>query len=81
MGNRIQKVILNAAESLVDQGIGSPAIVDDVISSGFGRRLAYPCLFKRLGTVGLDVMYTIAKGWGSQPSSRWQRTLKKRGRK
>jgi 3-hydroxybutyryl-CoA dehydrogenase len=32
--------------------------VDDVISYGFGRRLAYTANFKRLDLIGLDFLYT-----------------------
>ncbi|TET88535.1 MAG: 3-hydroxyacyl-CoA dehydrogenase family protein, partial [Dehalococcoidia bacterium] len=47
-GNRIQGAIGREVQSLVDQGVCSPSMVDDIISFGFGRRMAYTGYFKRL---------------------------------
>ncbi|UCH43173.1 MAG: 3-hydroxyacyl-CoA dehydrogenase family protein, partial [Dehalococcoidales bacterium] len=40
-GNRIQGAIAREVRSLVDQGVCTPEMVDDIIQFGFGRRMAY----------------------------------------
>ncbi|MBA7682017.1 hypothetical protein ES703_90363 [subsurface metagenome] len=42
-------------------------MIDDIISFGFGRRMAYTGYFKRLDLIGLDFLYTAAKGRGQEP--------------
>ena len=42
-------------------------MADDVISFGFGRRLAYVAVFKRLDMIGLDFTYKLMSGWGQEP--------------
>jgi len=69
VGNRIQGAIAREIRSLVDQGVCPPAVIDDIISFGFGRRMAYTGYFKRLDLIGLDFTYTSAKGRGQEP---WQ---------
>lgn len=64
VGNRIQGVIRGEVESLVDKGVCTPQMIDDIIQFGFGRRMAYTGYFKRLDLVGLDFRYTAAKGQG-----------------
>ena len=66
-GNRIQHVIAREVQSLVDKGVCTPEMVDDVIQYGFGRRMAYTGYFKRQDLVGLDLGYTAAKGRGQEP--------------
>lgn len=66
-GNRIQEAIWREIQLLVDQGVCSPGMIDDIISFGFGRRMAYTAFFKRLDLVGLDFEYTIAKAQGEEP--------------
>ncbi|HEY90644.1 MAG TPA: 3-hydroxyacyl-CoA dehydrogenase family protein, partial [Dehalococcoidia bacterium] len=44
-----------------------PELIDDVISFGFGRRMAYTGYFKRLDLIGLDFITTQAKGRGAEP--------------
>lgn len=66
-GNRIQGAIGREVQSLVDQGVCSPSMVDDIISFGFGRRMAYTGYFKRLDLMGLDFSYTMAKEQGLEP--------------
>ena len=39
-------------------------MIDDVISFGFGRRMAYTGYFKRLDLIGLDFGYEAAKAGG-----------------
>ena len=66
-GNRIQGAITREIYSLVDKGVCSPSMIDDIISFGFGRRMAYTGYFKRMDLVGLDLSYTAAKGRGREP--------------
>ncbi len=42
-------------------------MIDDIISFGFGRRMACTGYFKRLDLIGLDLGYTAAKGRGQEP--------------
>ena len=53
-GNRIQGAIAREARSLVDQGVCTPEMIDDIIQFGFGRRMAYTGYFKRMDLIGLD---------------------------
>jgi 3-hydroxybutyryl-CoA dehydrogenase len=39
-------------------------MIDDVISFGFGRRMAYTGYFKRMDLIGLDFGYWAAQGRG-----------------
>jgi 3-hydroxybutyryl-CoA dehydrogenase len=67
IGNRIQVAIGKEIESLVDKGIATPEMIDDVISFGFGRRMAYTAYFKRQDLMGLDFSYNAIKERGGQP--------------
>jgi 3-hydroxybutyryl-CoA dehydrogenase len=67
IGNRIQGVIGREIQALVDQGIATPEMIDDVIQYGFGRRMTYTGYFKRLDLIGLDFIYGMAKGRGAEP--------------
>ena len=51
--NRIQGVIAQECQKLVDEGLGTPEVVDNVITFGFGRRMGYTGYFKRSDLVGL----------------------------
>jgi len=42
-------------------------MIDDIISFGFGRRMAYSGYFKRLDLMGLDFSYKMAKEHGLEP--------------
>ncbi|MFC2041062.1 3-hydroxyacyl-CoA dehydrogenase family protein [Chloroflexota bacterium] len=66
-GNRIQRAIAREVESLVDKGVCSPIAIDDIISFGFGRRMAYTGYFKRLDLIGLDLGYKAVKSRGQEP--------------
>ncbi|UCH43187.1 MAG: hypothetical protein JSW16_01225, partial [Dehalococcoidales bacterium] len=46
--------IAREVRSLVDQGVCTPEMVDDIIQFGFGRRMAYTGYFKRSDLIGLD---------------------------
>jgi len=65
IGNRIQGAIAREIASLIDQGISYPEMIDDVISYGFGRRMAYTGYFKRMDLIGLDFSATAARGRGT----------------
>lgn len=66
-GNRIQRAIRREVKSLVDKGVCSPETIDDVISYGFGRRMAYTSIFKRWDLIGLDFFYMSSKRRGIEP--------------
>jgi 3-hydroxybutyryl-CoA dehydrogenase len=66
-GNRIQGALRREIQSLVDKGVCSPEMIDDIISFGFGRRMAYTGYFKRQDLIGLDLAYTVAKARGEEP--------------
>ena len=67
IGNRIQWAIGREIRSLIDHGTCSPQTIDDVISFGFGRRMAYTAYFKRMDLIGLDFGYHRAKERGVEP--------------
>ncbi|MAG14500.1 MAG: 3-hydroxyacyl-CoA dehydrogenase [Dehalococcoidales bacterium] len=67
IGNRLQVALTNEIQSLIDQGLCTPSMADDIISFGFGRRLVYFGVFKRYDFMGLDVLYAIRSGWGQEP--------------
>jgi 3-hydroxybutyryl-CoA dehydrogenase len=67
IGNRIQGGIGREVQWLVDHGIATPEMIDDVIQFGFGRRMAYSAYFKQADLRGLDFSYNMAKGHGGQP--------------
>ncbi len=67
VGNRIQGVIGREIQSLVDEEVCSLEMIDDIISFGFGRRMAYTGYFKRMDLIGLDFIYNTAKGRGLEP--------------
>jgi len=67
IGNRIQGAIGREIQSLIDHGTCSPQTIDDIISFGFGRRMAYTAYFKRLDLIGLDFSYRMAKDRGIEP--------------
>jgi 3-hydroxybutyryl-CoA dehydrogenase len=67
VGNRIQGAISREVQSLVDKGVCSPETIDDVISYGFGRRMAYTGVFARWDLIGLDFLYSTSKGRGLEP--------------
>ena len=64
IGNRLQGAIRKESQSLIDKGICTPQMIDDVIIYGFGRRTPYSGYFKRLDLIGLDGTYLrqVARG-------------------
>ncbi len=67
VGNRLQGSLGREIQSLVDRGVATPQMIDDIISFGFGRRMAYTGYFKRLDLIGLDFIATQARGRGLEP--------------
>jgi len=53
--NRIQGAIARECRSLVDEGLGTPEVIDNVITFGFGRRMGYTGYFKRQDLIGLKL--------------------------
>ncbi len=53
--NRIQGAISRECQTLVDEGLATPEVIDNVITFGFGRRMGYTGYFKRQDLVGLKV--------------------------
>ena len=53
--NRIQGAIRQECQTLVDEGLGTPEVIDNVITFGFGRRMGYTGYFKRQDLVGLKI--------------------------
>lgn len=70
IGNRIQGAIARECMALVDKGVATPEMIDDVISFGFGRRMTYTGYFKRLDLIGLDFVYDSSGGYRGQAWSR-----------
>ena len=64
VGNRLQGVLRKEIQSLVDKGVCTPKMIDDVIIYGFGRRMPYSGYFKRWDLIGLNGVYErqIARG-------------------
>ncbi|MFC2033774.1 3-hydroxyacyl-CoA dehydrogenase family protein [Chloroflexota bacterium] len=67
IGSRLQDWLFADIKNLVDQGIATPAMIDDAISYGFGRRMAYVAFFKRWDMIGIDFIHTIMNSWGQEP--------------
>ena len=67
VGNRIQGAIGREIQSLINQEVCTHEMIDDVISFGFGRRMAYTGYFKRMDLIGLDFGYRTAKERGIEP--------------
>ena len=67
--NRIQKAIGQECQAMVDEGLATPEMIDNVICFGFGRRMGYTGYFKRLDLIGLDFASSLDKAKGTQP---WQ---------
>ena len=66
-GNRIQRLIGEEANALVENGVCSPEEVDTIIMMGFGRRMATTGYFTRVDLIGLDLSYDAAIARGQTP--------------
>jgi 3-hydroxybutyryl-CoA dehydrogenase len=65
--NRIQRAIGQECQAMVDEGLATPEMIDNVICYGFGRRMGYTGYFKRLDLIGLDFASGLDKAKGLQP--------------
>jgi 3-hydroxybutyryl-CoA dehydrogenase len=65
--NRIQRAIGQECQAMVDEGLSTPEMIDNVICYGFGRRMGYTGYFKRLDLIGLDFASGLDKAKGLQP--------------
>ena len=65
--NRIQRAIGQECQAMVDEGLATPEMIDNVICYGFGRRMGYTGYFKRLDLIGLDFASSLDKAKGLQP--------------
>jgi 3-hydroxyacyl-CoA dehydrogenase len=61
VGNRLQMALLREALAIVDAGIASPADVDTIIRSSFGRRLSVAGVFEVFEAAGWDVTLAVAE--------------------
>lgn len=59
VGNRLQTALLREALALIDDGIATPAEIDTIIRTGFGRRLALAGIFEVRDLSGWDVSITV----------------------
>jgi len=66
-GNRIQGAIGREIRYLVDNGICTPEMIDEIIMYGFGRRMFNTGWFIRNDLIGLDFSYHAAKAAGREP--------------
>ena len=64
--NRIQRAIGQECQAMVDEGLATPEMIDNVICFGFGRRMGYTGYFKRLDLIGLDFASSLNKAKGVQ---------------
>jgi len=65
--NRIQRAIGQECQAMVDEGLATPEMIDNVICYGFGRRMGYTGYFKRLDLIGLDFASGLDKAKGLKP--------------
>ena len=61
IGNRLQAALFREALSIVEHGIATPADVDTVIRTGFGRRLAAAGIFEIWEIAGWDLVQAICE--------------------
>lgn len=59
IGNRLAFALQREAMNLVDQGIASPEEIDEVVRTGFGRRVMTSGVFGTADLGGLDVYHAI----------------------
>lgn len=59
VGNRLQAALLREALALIQAGVASPADIDTIIRTGFGRRLALAGVFEVRDLSGWDVSVTV----------------------
>lgn len=59
VGNRLQAALFREAISLIEQGVATPADIDAVVTTSFGRRLAHVGPFVAGDFAGWDLFLTI----------------------
>jgi 3-hydroxybutyryl-CoA dehydrogenase len=59
VGNRLQTALLREALALIEADIATPADIDTIIRTGFGRRLALAGVFEVRDLSGWDVSITV----------------------
>ena len=66
-GTRLQGALAQEAARMVNEWGYTPEMIDDIITFGFGRRLAWTGNFHRIDLIGLDFVYYGAKERGQTP--------------
>lgn len=64
IGPRLQAAMMAEAFRLVQEGVATPEMVDQVITLGIGRRFASTGIFDRLDLAGLDVAAAMSQSAG-----------------
>jgi 3-hydroxybutyryl-CoA dehydrogenase len=64
IGNRLQGALGQAVRALIDEGVATPEMIDDVISYSFGRRMPFTAHFKQMDLRGLEFNVNSAKQHG-----------------
>jgi 3-hydroxybutyryl-CoA dehydrogenase len=66
-GNRIQDGMRRVIRELVDEGVCTPQMIDEIIMYGFGRRTANTGWFIRQDLIGIDFVHNASKDYGREP--------------
>jgi 3-hydroxybutyryl-CoA dehydrogenase len=66
-GNRIQYGMRQEIHRLIDEGVCTHEMIDDIIMYGFGRRTANTGWFIRQDLIGIDFLHNAAKDRGNKP--------------
>lgn len=64
VGPRLQAAMMAEAFRLVQEGVATPEMIDQVIMMGIGRRFAVTGIFDRLDLAGLDVAAAMSRSRG-----------------
>lgn len=64
VGPRLQAAMMAEAFRLVEEGVATPEMVDQVITMGLGRRFTITGIFDRLDLAGLDVAASMSRSRG-----------------
>ena len=67
-GTRLQGALGVGTNMMFNEWKYTPQMIDDIITFGFGRRLAFTGSFERMDLIGLDFMYNGAKERGQEPA-------------
>ncbi|MFH1031882.1 MAG: 3-hydroxyacyl-CoA dehydrogenase family protein [Chloroflexota bacterium] len=66
-GTKMQGILGGEVRRMFDEWKYTPEMVDDIVTYGFGRRLAFGGPFLRQDLIGLDFIYNAAKERGAKP--------------